>query len=63
VVRLLVRVGAHDEAWSLHRCLLAAGKPSPLDDPGSCPPAVLAAPPLTGAEAVDLARVTLKNWV
>jgi predicted ATPase/DNA-binding SARP family transcriptional activator len=63
VVRLLIRVGAHDEAWTLHRCLVAAGKPSPLDDPGSCPSEVLAAPPLTGAEVVDLARVTLKNWV
>jgi tetratricopeptide (TPR) repeat protein len=31
VVRLLVRTGAHAEAVTLHHCLLAAGRPSPLD--------------------------------
>jgi predicted ATPase/DNA-binding SARP family transcriptional activator len=31
VVRLLVRLGAEQDAAMLHHCLLAAGKPSPLD--------------------------------
>ena len=31
VVRLLLRLGADADAATLHRCLLAAGKPSPLD--------------------------------
>lgn len=32
VVRLLCRVGPTDPAVRLHHCLLAAGKPSPLED-------------------------------
>jgi hypothetical protein len=63
VVRLLVRVGADAEAGDLHRCLAAAGKPSPLDDPGRCTAAVRTGPPLSGVEAVNLARVTLNRWV
>ncbi len=63
VVRLLVRVGADQEARDLHRCLVVAGKPSPLDDPGRCPAAALSGPALSGAEAVDLARVALNRWV
>jgi tetratricopeptide (TPR) repeat protein len=31
VVRLLVRLGADQDAIALHHCLLASGKPSPLD--------------------------------
>jgi predicted ATPase len=31
ILRLLVRLGAHHEALVLHHCLLAAGKPSALD--------------------------------
>ena len=31
IVRLLVRLGRDEEAAVLHFCLLAAGKPSPLD--------------------------------
>jgi hypothetical protein len=31
VVRLLVRVGAAEDAVALHAALVAAGKPSPLD--------------------------------
>jgi hypothetical protein len=31
VVRLLLRLGADENAVSLHHCLLTAGKPSPLD--------------------------------
>jgi predicted ATPase/DNA-binding SARP family transcriptional activator len=63
VVRLLVRVGAGAEAVDLHRCLAAAGKPSPLDDPGGGMAAAQTGPVLSGAEAVDLARVTLNRWV
>jgi predicted ATPase/DNA-binding SARP family transcriptional activator len=63
VVRLLVRVGADAEAGDLHRCLAAAGKPSPLDDPGRFIAAAQTGPALSGAEAVDLARVTLNRWV
>jgi hypothetical protein len=32
VTRFLMRVGADDDAVALHRALLRAGKPSPLDD-------------------------------
>ncbi len=32
VTRLLVRIGADDDAIALHRALVKAGKPSPLDD-------------------------------
>ena len=32
IVRLLVRVGADSDALTLHHCLLAAAKPSPLDE-------------------------------
>jgi hypothetical protein len=62
VVRLLARVGADAEARELHGALLAAGKPSPLDDHGAW---VVTAPPdeaLTGLEAVALARVALQRW-
>jgi len=62
VVRLLARVGADAEAGALHRCLAAAGKPSPLDDPGRFMAAAQTGPALSGAEAVDLARVTLNRW-
>lgn len=63
VVRLLVRVGADAEAGDLHRCLVAAGKPSPLDDPGRCKAVAGSGPALSRVEAVDLARVTLNRWV
>jgi len=63
VVRLLVRVGADTEAGDLHRCLVAAGKPSPLDDPGRCTDAAKSGPALSRVDAVDLARVTLNRWV
>ena len=63
VVRLLVRVGADAEAWDLHRSLVAAGKPSPLDDPGRSTAMPEPGPALNRAEAVALARVTLNRWV
>ncbi len=37
VARLLHRVGAGSDAATLHGFLVAAGKPSPLDRPGSTP--------------------------
>jgi hypothetical protein len=63
VVRLLVRVGADEQARDLHRCLVAAGKPSPLDDPARCMVAAQPGPVLSGVGAVELARVTLNRWV
>lgn len=63
VVRLLVRVGAQEQARDLHRCLVAAGKPSPLDDPGRDTAGAKASPALSGADAVDLARLTLNRLV
>ena len=59
VTRFLMRVGAEADAVTLHRALVAAGRPSPLstaqqaaldDGPGE---------PLTGAEAVVRARTAL----
>lgn len=63
VVRLLSRVGATTEAAELHRYLVAAGKPSPLDESGKSSAAAPSNPALSGGEAVDLARVTLNQWV
>ena len=63
VVRFLVRVGADAEAWDLHRSLVAAGKPSPLDGPGGCAAESESGPALSRAEAVALARATLNRWV
>ncbi len=60
VVRLLVRVGAEEAAAVLHRCLLAAGKPSPLRA-GSVA-AVPPGPALSAAEAVALARDRLSAF-
>ena len=56
VVRLLVRLGADDDAAVLHRSLVAAGKPSPLTSVG---PGVA----LPAAEAVALARESLSTAV
>jgi predicted ATPase/DNA-binding SARP family transcriptional activator len=63
VVRFLVRVGADVQAWQLHRSLVAAGKPSPLDGPERCATVPESGPALSRAEAVALARVTLNRWV
>jgi hypothetical protein len=70
VVRLLVRLAAQEDAVVLHHCLLAAGKPSPLDasrssrlldGPGGNVYAAAAArgSDLSAAEAVLLARSCL----
>jgi len=70
IVRLLVRGGAGEEALTLHRCLLAAGKPSPLDaaraarlldgpDGPAWTGAAARGDALSGAEAVLLARSAL----
>lgn len=54
IVRLLVRIGDDESALVLHRCLLAAGKPSPLHTTGPTTGTVLSA-----AQAVSLARARL----
>jgi predicted ATPase/DNA-binding SARP family transcriptional activator len=54
ITRLLVRLGAEDDAAALHHSLVAAGKPSPLRDVG---PAV--AVPRSAADAVAYARTAL----
>lgn len=62
VTRFLFRVGAVDEAQTLHHALVAAGKGSPLASGrlvGLDQPAV----GLPGAEAVALARTTLKSHI
>ena len=58
VTRFLARVGVADDAATLHGALVAAGRPSPLD-PTVAPDPAPGAVPLTGAEAVALARVGL----
>ena len=63
IVRLLARVGAHEEARDLHRYLVAAGKPSPLDEPERRADGSPADPALSGADAVDLARRSLHRLV
>jgi len=59
VARLLVRVGAHDDAVALHRALVSAGRPSPLSDDGFVSPAGSFT---GGAAAVALARSTLARY-
>ena len=58
VTRLLVRVGADDDAIALHRALIKAGKPSPLDDVP-----VDGADALSGVEAVLRARSALTCYI
>jgi hypothetical protein len=70
-VRLLVRLGADDDAVALHHALVAAGKPSPLDPGGLAAltdamggerfaDAVRRGSALSGAGAVALARTILR---
>jgi predicted ATPase/DNA-binding SARP family transcriptional activator len=70
VVRLLARLGADADAVALHHCLVAAGKPTPLDaarlarlaadlGPQRCAAASRAGAGLSGAEAVRVARAAL----
>jgi DNA-binding SARP family transcriptional activator len=49
--------GAEDDALALRRCLVAAGRPSPLPDVG--PPDVTGVP-MSAADAVTRARAALK---
>jgi len=56
VTRLLVRVGADDDAAALHRALVAAGKSSPMDGPPVDPVNAL-----SGVEAVARARSALRQ--
>ncbi len=73
VVRLLVRLGADEDAVALHHCLLAAVKPSPLeadsaarllDGPGGkrFTAAAVRGSGLSAAEAVALARSRLSSF-
>jgi hypothetical protein len=70
VVRLLVRLGADADAVTLHHCLVAAGKPSPLQarrlarlagglGPQRFAEAAAVGSGLSGADAVRLARAGL----
>ena len=62
VTRFLVRVGADDEALSLHRALVDAGKGSPLAANQLAGLGTRRGDGSTGAEAVALARTTLKRY-
>jgi hypothetical protein len=57
VTRFLDRVGAVEEARTLHRALLRAGRASPLDLPGQP-----GATGLSGVDAVVLARTALSRY-
>jgi hypothetical protein len=72
VVRLLVRLGAEEDALALHYCLVAAAKPSALDPPrlaqildGTDGPKFAAAAArgaaLSRVDAVSLARTRLRE--
>jgi predicted ATPase/DNA-binding SARP family transcriptional activator len=58
VVRLLSRLGADEDAVVLHRSLVAAGKPSPLDAARAC---AEPGPVLSLAEAVAFTRSRLRR--
>lgn len=58
ITRLLARLGAEDDALALHRCLVAAGKPSLLPDVG--PPDVTGVA-MSAADGVTRARAALKS--
>jgi hypothetical protein len=73
VVRLLVRLGADEDAVVLHHALVAAGKPSPLDarrleraaaalGADGVAAAARRGSALTGPGAVALARTRLAAW-
>ena len=59
VTRLLVRVGADDDAVALHHALVRAGKPSPLSAAEVSDPS---GPVVGGAEAVVRARSALARY-
>jgi hypothetical protein len=59
VTRLLVRLGANEDAVVLHHALLAAGKPSPLTAAQLGALNRPCGPVLTQPEAVDYARTSL----
>jgi predicted ATPase/DNA-binding SARP family transcriptional activator len=59
VTRFLIRVGADDDALALHQALADAGKGSPLDPGDEARLGVRQGRPMTGPEAVALARSAL----
>jgi predicted ATPase/DNA-binding SARP family transcriptional activator len=63
VTRFLARVGADDEALSLHNALVSAGKGSPLHQDQLNGSEAGHGDGMTGADAVALARTTLKRHV
>jgi predicted ATPase/DNA-binding SARP family transcriptional activator len=62
VTRFLVRVGADDDALALHHALVDAGKDSPLEPGDVARLGVREGRPMTGAEAVTLARSALAQY-
>ena len=61
VTRFLARVGADDEAMTLHNALVSAGKGSPLRQDQLTGSGARQGVGMTGADAVALARTTLKR--
>ena len=63
VTRFLVRVGADDEAMTLHNALISAGKGSPLRRDQLSASVARHGVGMTGADVVALARTTLTSHV
>lgn len=61
VTRLLARLGAHAEAAALHRALVEAGREPPLAGPAAAQLDLTTA--LSGHDAVELAKTTLRRYV
>ncbi|WP_286199264.1 AfsR/SARP family transcriptional regulator [Mycolicibacterium sp. ELW1] len=61
VARLLARLGAHAEAAALHRALVEAGREPPLGGPAAVQREL--ATVLSGHDAVELAKATLRRYV
>lgn len=61
VTRLLARLGADAEAAALHRALVEAGREPPLAQPATSELGMTA--PLSGRDAVELAKSALRRYV
>ena len=62
VTRLLIRLGANDDALELHRALLNAGRQSPLSAAQLASLGDGTGEPLNGADAVGRARTALGRY-
>jgi hypothetical protein len=62
VTRLLNRLGADADAVAVHHALVKAGKPSPLSAAQVADLGGAGGVALSGAEAVELARTTLRRY-